>query len=321
MGRLAVPLASHAVLRTRDLDEARSSVAASLAPHRLTKLGPDGFEVRHNAARLDQLGFHYIDYGAEFEVRVDQLGCHLIQIPLSGCTTFTTGPRKVTATSRTAAVTGSGSLRMHYSVGNPRLMVQVAPAFLRERIEAARRGGLVVPSPSGLTLDLTRGRGRTWRSLVDVTVADLERDDGLTGAPLAARALELAIVDGFIASLADQGDCGPPERLPHERVVRRAARLIDEHCAEPLGTPDVAEAVGVSVRALQAGFREHLDTTPMGYLRHVRLVRVRESLRDGSAGSVTEAAARWGLTHLGRLAADYRRAFGEAPSETLQRSR
>ena len=46
-----------------------------------------------------------------------------------------------------------------------------------------------------------------------------------------------------------------------------------------------------------------------------RLLGVRGSLSDGSVQSVTEAAAKWGIPHLGRLSGDYRAAFGETPSE------
>jgi AraC-like DNA-binding protein len=321
MGQRATPLASHAVLRTTDIEEARASVAASLAPHRLTQLGAGRFQVVHNAAQLGRLGIHYIDYGAESEVRVDALGFHLIQIPLAGSTRLTTGGREIVASPKVAALTGAGSVRMRYSAGNARLMVQVAPHLLRERLAVARRVGLVVPSPAGATLDLTRGPGRTWRSLLDVVISDLERDASLAGAPLAVSSFELTVLDGFIATMADQGADPRPERTPRQRLIIRAARLIDDHCAEPLGTPDIAEAIGLSVRALQAGFREHFDTTPMGYLRRARLERMREALRDGSAASVTEAATRWGLTHLGRVSSDYRATFGEMPSETLQRSR
>jgi AraC-like DNA-binding protein len=320
MGR-RTPLATYAVLRTRDIEEARASIAASLAPHRLTQLGSGPFEVVHNAAQLRRLTLHYIDYGMEFEVRADTLGFHLIQIPLAGRTTFTNGAREITASPKVAAMTGAGSVKMRYTAGNPRLMVQVTPALLRERLAVARRAGLVVPRPSGATLDITRGSGLTWRSLVDVMIADLERDGGLTKAPLASSSLELAVIDGFLATLADQGGRTAHAQTPSERLIRRAARLIDDHCEEPLGTPDVAETIGLSVRALQAGFQQHLNTTPMGYLRHARLVRMRETLRDGSATSVTEAALRWGMTHLGRVSADYRAAFGESPSQTLRRSR
>ena len=322
MARLTMPLASHEVVRTTDLDAARAAVAASLAPHRLTLLGGTDFKALHNMAELDRLSLHYIDYGAEVEVMVDRLDFQLIQIPLAGVSTITAGTRSLRVTPRAAVVTSAGeSLRMRYSAGNPRLMVRVDSALLRDRLAVASRGGLVVPRQSCACLDITRGRGRSWRSLLDVMLADLERESGLATAPLAASALELGIVDGLIASLADQSSPRAPERTPHERVIKRAASLIDDHCAEPLGTPDIAEAVGVSVRALQAGFKTYLNTTPMAYIRHARLLRVREALGDGSAASVTDAAMRWGITHLGRLSVDYRAAFGESPSETLQRSR
>jgi methylphosphotriester-DNA--protein-cysteine methyltransferase len=321
MARLTTPLGSHGVLRTTNVDDARASVAASLAPHRLTPVrGDDGFRALHNAVDLGNVSFHYIDYGAEVEVAVDGLDFQLVQIPLAGTSTITSGRSVLRVTPRAAAVTAAGRpLRMRYSSGNPRLMVRIAAPLLRDRLSLAAVGGGVVPQPDGTTLDLTRGAGRTWRGLVDVLLADLEREQGLASSPLAAAALEIAVVDGLIASLAGQPDADAA--TPHERLIRRAARLIEDHCAEPLGTPDIAEAVGVSIRALQAGFKAHLDTTPMAYVRQARLVRVRESLTDGSATSVTEAALKWGITHLGRLSGDYRAAFGETPSETLQRAR
>lgn len=322
MARVAVPLAAYSLLRTTSVDDARASVAASLAPHRLLRLGAEGFEVLHNAAQLDRVSLHYIDYGTEVEVDVDGLDFQLIQIPLAGLTTITMGSRTLRVTPRAAVITGPGeSLRMRYSAGNPRLMVRIPSSLLADRVAVARRTGVPVPRQPGASLDIAQGRGRSWRSLVDVLLGDLERDAGLVRAPLAAAALEVAMVDGLLASLAQEPALSAAESTPHERVIRRAARLIDDHCAEPLGTPDIAEAVGLSVRALQAGFKAHLNTTPMAYVRHARLLHVREALRDGSAASVTDAAARWGVTHLGRLSGDYRAAFGEAPSETLQRSR
>ena len=52
-----------------------------------------------------------------------------------------------------------------------------------------------------------------------------------------------------------------------------------------------------------------------------RLHAVRESLlcKDEGAGRVTDAALRFGFTHLGEFSQQYRRAFGETPSETRAR--
>ena len=323
MARVTKPLGSHGVLRTTNVDDARASLAATLAPHELTALRhSEGFRALHNAAGLDRLSFHYIDYGTEVEVTADQLDFHLIQIPLGGVSTIQAGAQTVTATTRRAAVTAPGEpLRMRYSAGNPRVMVRITTELLRDRLAVAANGGLVVPPRAGASFDITGGAGRSWRSLVELIMADLERDNGLASSPLAAETLEIAIVDGLIVSLAAQPEGDVTERSTHEGVIKRAARLIEDHCAEPLGTPDIAEAVGLSIRALQAGFKSHLNTTPMAYVRHARLVRVRESLTDGSVQSVTEAAHKWGIPHLGRLSGDYRAAFGETPIETLQRAR
>ena len=77
---------------------------------------------------------------------------------------------------------------------------------------------------------------------------------------------------------------------------------------------------GVSVRTLYAGFKDFRQTSPMEYLRTIRLQRAREELqRQDPDSSVTEIAIRWGFTHMGRFSQDYSRMFGERPSETKRR--
>lgn len=61
----------------------------------------------------------------------------------------------------------------------------------------------------------------------------------------------------------------------------------------------------------------------MEHLRAVRLERARLDLSRGGDGdtSVTEVALRWGFGHLGQFAADYKRRFGELPSQSLRKAR
>lgn len=323
-----MPLSSHRILRTTSVEAAQHAISTSLAPHRLRPTGRgDAFCARHNGVDLDGVGLHFLDYGAGAAVSVEAMDFHLVQIPLAGRTTVETGAGVAAAGPGTAVVTPAGrELRMTYSPGNPRLVVQVERRLLADRAAVAREHGLAVPAAGGAALDLTRGAGRSWRGLVDLVLGDLERPGGLLEGPVAAVSLRLALVDGLVAGLvagavADPAARPRPAAPSSGSVVHRAARLLDEHCAEPLGTPDVAEALGVGVRSLQAGFREHLGTTPMAYLRRVRLERIRAALQDGTVDTVTEAAARWGCPHLGRLAVDYRAAFGEGPAQTLRRSR
>jgi transcriptional regulator GlxA family with amidase domain len=97
--------------------------------------------------------------------------------------------------------------------------------------------------------------------------------------------------------------------------------MIDNADA-PITVSDVSAELGISVRSLQAGFRQWRSTTPNAFLRQVRLQRVRDELLRGDAEtSVTATALRFGFAHFGRLSASYRAAFKELPSATLRRGR
>jgi AraC-like DNA-binding protein len=84
----------------------------------------------------------------------------------------------------------------------------------------------------------------------------------------------------------------------------------------------MAESSFCSVRALQAGFRRDLGTTPMQFLADTRMERVHRELVHGEAPHVTVSAvaARWGFIHLGRFSLAYKRRYGESPSQTLRRA-
>ncbi len=55
-------------------------------------------------------------------------------------------------------------------------------------------------------------------------------------------------------------------RFAQEWMVANAHRHIT--------STDVAQAAGINARALQAAFQRHADTTPMAFLRQIRLHRV-----------------------------------------------
>ncbi|MDE2371939.1 MAG: helix-turn-helix domain-containing protein [Burkholderiales bacterium] len=108
---------------------------------------------------------------------------------------------------------------------------------------------------------------------------------------------------------------------PQLHLVRRAREFVSARAGEPLQIHDLCEATGACRRSLQNSFKAVLGTTPLHYLRSMRLAGVRRQLLDGRSNrTVTEVAEDWGFWHLGRFGQDYRRAFGERPSETLRRS-
>ncbi len=118
-----------------------------------------------------------------------------------------------------------------------------------------------------------------------------------------------------------------PERVSAEALpaVGARRRLVDRACEQMLAQRDdpptllqVCQQVGASRRKLELCFQEVLGTSPVRYLRAVRLNGVRRQLRS-TAVSVQQAAEHWGFFHLGQFARDYRAQFGELPSATLRR--
>ncbi|MEU7571504.1 helix-turn-helix domain-containing protein [Micromonospora sp. NPDC049240] len=116
-------------------------------------------------------------------------------------------------------------------------------------------------------------------------------------------------------SVADQHDA-------HPATLRRAIAFIEANPDVDLGVADIARAAAVTVRALRLAFRRHLDTTPLAYLRRVRLDKAREDLSRATAGddrTVASVASRWGFADLSRFVERYRDEYGETPGQTLRR--
>ena len=112
-------------------------------------------------------------------------------------------------------------------------------------------------------------------------------------------------------------------RRPDRRLqaVRSSNFYLAERIHEPISVKDLSRAAGVSVRTLQYAFREYMGVSPKAYIQSMRLNAVRKVLRSSRPGTncVADVANQLGFWHMGQFAADYRRLFGENPSETLDR--
>jgi len=112
----------------------------------------------------------------------------------------------------------------------------------------------------------------------------------------------------------------PPSRV-RDLARRRALEYVKAHSQEALTVTDLCRAVGVSERTLEYAFRERFGMRPKAYLRAFRLNGVRRELHGAEPGTrIADVANRWGFWHMGQFAADYRRQFGELPSESVKTS-
>ena len=99
-------------------------------------------------------------------------------------------------------------------------------------------------------------------------------------------------------------------------AIARAIRLIREEFRSPLAVPDVARRVGMSASAFHEHFRSITSTTPLQYLKEIRLLHAQRVLRAGG-GSVTAVALEVGYASPSQFSRDYARKFGVPPSHEL----
>ena len=142
----------------------------------------------------------------------------------------------------------------------------------------------------------------------------------LPGFERANREFEERLFEDLLVAVA------PPERLAPgahcRRGARRAEAFIQEHWRKSISLADLCRAASVPERALRQGFGELYGVSPMAYLRTVRMHAAREELRRTERERlISEVALGCGFPHFGRFSVDYRRTFGQTPSETRNRRR
>jgi AraC-like DNA-binding protein len=227
---------------------------------------------------------------------------------------------------------GPGDLGLHAQPGQP----------IRIRMESGRYTAVFIPKQAAadaarirpddelgpLHFDSLRPTGqaakRRWLKAIEYVADNLQADPEAMVQPLltgaAARLLAATLLSAFPNTWTRE-----PRHLDRTdgtpTTLSRAIAFIETSSDIDITVVDIARAARVTVRAVQLAFRRHLDTTPMAYVRRVRLQRVHEQLHaatPGDGATVTTIAARWGFADLSRFASLYRRTYGQPPSNTLR---
>ena len=128
-------------------------------------------------------------------------------------------------------------------------------------------------------------------------------------------------LDHVISGLREVTDAGLAARgcLPRPTrradIVPRARELIHAQLTAELSMDELAQSLGVSQRVLAYAFKDTLGVSPYRYFLLERLHAVRRKLKT-SNGSITDACFAYGFFTPSRFTRQYKRLFGELPSET-----
>lgn len=180
------------------------------------------------------------------------------------------------------------------------------------------------PSTGASHRDLSGSGWAVGALLRPAAVASLGRDPGTL------RDDEVAFdTPGLHAAVTD-AMTDPDVREGEERAVREYCRWAGEHLAEPdeMGmaanemerliatdrgvtrVDEVADRMGLSVRAVQRLCRRYVGLTPLAIIRRYRLQEAAQRLRAEPGLTIAQVAADLGYADHAHLSADFRRVLG-----------
>jgi AraC-like DNA-binding protein len=279
-----------------------------------------GLDYRVNLVRWKYATLAWIGVDVDMRITVPSYTVgYLVQLPDAGEQHFVIGKERVTATPSRAVIVSPHRAGPITHSGGPggRLVLQLDNTLVRASLRECT--GLEpdenLPDLS-LTLDLTTGAGRLFRTLL----MDLVQELDLPGSTLLSQDRVLDHLTRCLAALlvAPVADAFDQQVSPIESVLA----YIAGHLEQPMTVEELAGIGGLNKRSLQRAFQARFEMSPLEFVRRRRLEQAHSMLASGSPGTtVTAAALRAGFSHMGRFARDYHAQYGEKPSETLARSR
>lgn len=103
--------------------------------------------------------------------------------------------------------------------------------------------------------------------------------------------------------------------------AKKIYTYIKDHSHHAIQMIELTELIGMSERTVERIFKKHFGVTPYSYLKFHRLNLIRKELLYCSSEKphITRIATKYGFTHIAYFGQEYKKLFGETPSQTVQR--
>src|ERR1700736_1709697 len=193
-------------------------------------------------------------------------------LPISGEAVITSHRSSASVGDQSAVVVSSGSpVVVDYLTDDCEIETLV---FEQAAVEAelARMLGAPLTRPLRFDSQLSLSAASPWSRALSLLHSELTDPDGLAAVPAIATRLGDLMMAGLLRSQPHNNseDLTKPKAVLASRPIRKALEFIEDRPAEIETVADIASRVGLSVRALDDGFRRFVGTPPMAYLRNLR---------------------------------------------------
>jgi len=129
--------------------------------------------------------------------------------------------------------------------------------------------------------------------------------------------IEYEILDSLFAFVS----LGKKNTKPTEEKIRRARELLHRNLENTYYMSDLVRELKINDRSLQYMFRKNLGISPKHYLKQLRLNAINQELVSAKERdmNIKEIAMKYNFFHMGHFSKEYKKMFGETPSETLKK--
>ncbi|MEV4923807.1 helix-turn-helix transcriptional regulator [Streptomyces roseoverticillatus] len=320
------PLRNHLMAKSRNpvdlLNAATRLFGGSIATSPLNGLSSADHELRGVVADDFAVGY----FASPLDVRVASSsgrGSYFVNIGVTGAISASRGGLPTTLDRTTAGIVNPGDTQELRPVRSTRtgfVGLRIDAALVEQEFTTLTGHPPVSTVRFDFALDVAGAKGRAVQLLVRSLLEQLDSGDPLFQRQELQRSQLRCIVTALLLAQphSHTGELRDGPHRGHPRSLRTALAFIDANLAERITLGDIAEAAACSPRTISSAFRDRLGLSPLSYVRNLRLDRIRADIL-ASTDSVGTIAYRWGVSHLGRFAAEYRGRFAELPSGTAAR--
>jgi len=312
------------LLRSRDAEEVGAHLSALRYQFELAPRDARQLDVCINAAILGNMVFGYDRFGAPVTIQTGPTyGDYTILLPIREHVELVTGKHSIVCGPHLAGVLSPTRDHLFRTqAGSAKLHLRLSGTALTRYLTALLGAPLKAPPELAPKMSLTDGCGRRLAGYLRLALADF-LESGSPPCPITVSAFEEFIISELLLSHPHNYTEAVVrlERPIVPRDVRRVIEYMKAHLRSPVTLSEIVQVSGLPGRTLFKHFKDSLGVSPMRYLREIRLDEVGKALvRAEREEGVTAIAAQWGFDHMGRFSSDYRKRYGERPSETLRKA-
>ena len=314
----------HRIVRTDDMEEAQAFLHSKGFALDISGRDARDFDMCINCAILPGLSVGYLQNGIPVVSRsLSDLLDYQILLPIQDVMEARTGGETIYCGPQRAVVTSPQRDYWGRTRGRgARFRVCITTEAVRQQLAALLGQAPDRPLEFAPGMDLADGFGRRFARYIVAAVDDFERTTLIMSSLTTMTAFEQFIVCELLLH-HPHNYTKALQRLDRRiasRDVKRAIDYIHANLDASLTIGRIATTAGVPGQTLFKHFRDTHGIPPMRYVRNLRFEKARQDLLNANAGArITQIAVRWGFSHLGRFAVEYRSRFGESPSQTLAR--